>query len=80
LLAPLQVLLLGEVALPSTHLQPWEVEEAYRLAETALDEAVGLGVQPNVQGVVSLRGRLEPWRGDRAVGDLDERLHARNLA
>jgi transcriptional regulator with XRE-family HTH domain len=68
------------IALASTQLQQGDVDEACRLAETALDEAVGLGVQPNVQDVVSLRRQLEPWRDRRGVRDLDERLQARNLA
>jgi hypothetical protein len=68
------------VALASTHLQQGGVDEACRLAEIALDEAVGLGVQPNVQDVVSLRRQLEPWRDRRAVRDVDERLQARGVA
>lgn len=62
-------------ALANSHV-PEDIDEACRLAETALDMGVGMQVEPNRQDVLELREKLEPWRETAAVKRLDERLRS----
>jgi hypothetical protein len=59
-------------ALGTAHVQQGNVDEACRLGAEALRASVNMAVQPNMQDVLNLRQRLEPWEASPQVRDLDD--------
>jgi len=51
-----------------------EIEEAARLTARAYAVAAATGSARNIRAVTDLRVQLRPFRGTRAVRDLDERI------
>lgn len=64
--------LLAELA--SSAIQTGEVDTACLHATQALDMAVDLQVEPNLQDVYRIRRDLQPWADTASVRDLDRRL------
>jgi len=62
------------IALATTYVQQSEIEEACRLAGTALEIPAEQRIGPIAQRVSDLRAQLAPWRTTAAVKDLDEQL------
>ncbi|MGH7883039.1 MAG: hypothetical protein ACREN8_09080 [Candidatus Dormibacteraceae bacterium] len=68
--------LFAQIDLGSAYAESQELEEGSRLLGYAFTELAKMGNTRGTRRIQHARSRLEPWRDEPAVRDLDERINS----